>query len=284
MRNDSITLYRFHNPLPPTVVVDETTQATRTVEFPEAVGGVVEATASVGSVVEDGENPGSWLWTYTPTDGPDQSQTVTITATDSEGGQSEVSFKLTVWNTRPQIALTGTSTLEVNDGGHASNSGIFSDLGADIVSVTSSVGTIQQTGTQNGEWSWSWTAAGSGSKNVYITATDSDGAQSTTVFTVQIANGPPVVAVTGTATVTVNEGAQAVKAGTFIDQGGDTVTITASIGSVSKNGTSTGTWSWSFNTTDGPDQNQTVTITATDSQGAQSSTTFDLIVNNLAPP
>src|SRR6185369_7694328 len=63
--------------------------------------------------------------------------------------------------------------------------------------------------------------------------------------------------------------------------GADTVTLAASVGTIINNGN--GTWSWSFNTTDGPDQSQTVTITATDSDGAPTSTTFSLVVNNVAP-
>ena len=49
--------------------------------------------------------------------------------------------------------------------------------------------------------------------------------------------------------------------GTFSDLGDDTVTITASIGTVSQVGTQSGTWSWSFDTSDGTDDSQTVTIT-----------------------
>ena len=59
------------------------------------------------------------------------------------------------------------------------------------------------------------------------------------------------------------------------------MTLTTTVGAVTKN--ANGTWSWSFNTNDGPDQTQTVTITATDSDGAATSTTFGLLVNNVAP-
>jgi hypothetical protein len=44
-----------------------------------------------------------------------------------------------------------------------------------------------------------------------------------------------------------------------------------------------GTWSWSFLTSDGPVQSQTVTITGDDGQGGVSTTTFSLVVNNVAP-
>jgi hypothetical protein len=97
------------------------------------------------------------------------------------------------------------------------------------------------------------------------------------------ANAAPVIA-RNNASVTVNEGVAAVNTGTWSDaNAGDTVTLSASVGTVTKSGTNaSGTWSWSFATSDGPDQSQTVTITAND--GTTSTlTTFSLTVNNVAP-
>jgi hypothetical protein len=82
------------------------------------------------------------------------------------------------------------------------------------------------------------------------------------------------------ATVTVNEGQTAANTGAFGDVGVDSVTLTASVGTITQG---SGTWSWSFVTTDGPDQSGNVTITATDSDGAVTTTTFALVVNNLTP-
>jgi hypothetical protein len=84
-----------------------------------------------------------------------------------------------------------------------------------------------------------------------------------------------------TATVTVNEGQTASNTGTFSDPGVDTVSLTASVGTIIATGS--GTWSWSYATSDGPDQGQTVTIIATDSDNAATTTTFALVVNNVAP-
>ena len=96
-------------------------------------------------------------------------------------------------------------------------------------------------------------------------------------------NAAPVIA-RDNASVTVNEGSTASNTGTWSDANPlETVTLSASIGTVTKSGTNaSGTWSWSFATTDGP-QSQTVTITATDSRGLSTSTTFTLTVNNVAP-
>jgi hypothetical protein len=94
-------------------------------------------------------------------------------------------------------------------------------------------------------------------------------------------NNPPTVTADN-ATVTVDEGLPAINSGTFGDvDAGDTVTLNASVGTVTDNGDDT--WSWSLDTDDGPTDSQTVTITATDSHGAQSTATFDLEVSNVPP-
>ena len=113
-----------------------------------------------------------------------------------------------------------------------------------------------------------------------------DGSLNSNLATISIsitgsgANHRPSVAVNG-ATASANEGQNAVNSGTWTDiDAGDTVTLTASIGTVTKN--LDGTWSWTFGSTDS-DQSQTVTVTATDSHGAQGNTTFALLINNLNP-
>ena len=123
--------------------------------------------------------------------------------------------------------------------------------------------------------------SGTGGKSICI-----PGFQSGTrnyLATYAAANQAPSVT-RNNATVTVNEGQTAANSGTYTDaNGGDNVTISASVGTVTKTGTNTGTWSWSFVTTDGPAQSQTVTITANDGNGGIATTTFALIVNNVAP-
>ena len=103
------------------------------------------------------------------------------------------------------------------------------------------------------------------------------------MITVSPVNDAPT-AVTNNASVTVNEGQTAANAGTYFDVDlGDSDNITASVGTVTKNGTNGGTWSWSWATTDGPAQSQTVTITAGDGHGGVATTAFALIVDNVAP-
>jgi hypothetical protein len=83
------------------------------------------------------------------------------------------------------------------------------------------------------------------------------------------------------ASVTVPEGQAAVNTGTVSDANQDTVTLTASVGSVIDHGD--GTWAWGFASSDGPSQSQTVTITGVDGHGRIGSTSFSLVVKNVAP-
>src|SRR5690606_10691603 len=145
------------------------------------------------------------------------------------------------------------------------NSGVVGDAGSDIVALSASVGVITNNG--DGTWSWSYDTSDGPeqSQTVMITATDSDGAIKAAAFGLTVTNGGPTGSV-NEAEVTVVEGAIATNSGTYGDPGDDTVTLTASIGTVTDNGD--GTWSWSFNSVDGPDESQTVTITITDSDDA----------------
>ncbi len=96
-------------------------------------------------------------------------------------------------------------------------------------------------------------------------------------------NSPPTISASSTS-VAVSEGRSETNSGTYSDpDGNSTVTLSASVGNVTKDAAGDGTWSWSFATDDGPAQSQTVTITATDSATATASTSFTLTVNNVNP-
>jgi hypothetical protein len=83
------------------------------------------------------------------------------------------------------------------------------------------------------------------------------------------------------ATVSVNEGEVATNSGTVSDPDGDTVTLSASVGTVANNGD--GTWDWNFPAADGPANGQTVTISGDDGNGGTADVFFDLTVVNVAP-
>jgi predicted extracellular nuclease len=65
------------------------------------------------------------------------------------------------------------------------------------------------------------------------------------------------------------------------DVDGDTLSLSASIGSLTDNGN--GSWSWQFATTDGPAQSQVVLITVDDAHGGSNQASFNLSVTNVAP-
>ena len=102
------------------------------------------------------------------------------------------------------------------------------------------------------------------------------------IAVVSVNDGPTVA--TDNVSVTVNEGQTVANSGTYSDVDlGDSITITASIGTVTKTGTNGGTWSWSYTPTDGPAESQLVTITADDGNAGLSTTAFALTVNNVVP-
>ncbi len=261
-----------------TVTVEEGATAINRVRVSDPGNDPVTVTASVGTVTYlSGDN---WDWSFDTSDGPDQTQTVTFTATDKDGATSQATFDLVVTNVAPTV-FTKTTSLTVPEGSLARTLGSVSDPGNDSVTVTASVGSVSERSPGVWEWSYDTLDGPDDSQTVTITATDSDGASSQTSFDLVVTNVAPSVAVTGASSVTVDEGQVAANSGTWSDPGVDTVSLSASVGSVTQN--ADGTWDWSFNTTDGPDESQFVVITATDSDGASSQTSFRLTVNNVLP-
>ena len=260
-----------------TVSADEGSIATNAGTFGDPGADDVSLSASTGVVVDNGD--GTWNWSFDTNDGPDQSQVITITATDDDDATTSMIFSLVVNNVAPSVA-SDNATVTADEGSTAINSGTFSDPGVDNVTMTSSAGDVIDNG--NGTWSWIFDTSDGpdDSQTVTVTATDSDGTVTSTTFDLIVANVAPTVSADN-ATVTIDEGATASNSGAFADVGNDGVTLSATAGTVIDNGD--GTWSWSFDTSDGPDDSQTVTVTATDSDGAVTSTTFDLTVANVAP-
>ncbi len=102
------------------------------------------------------------------------------------------------------------------------------------------------------------------------------------IVTVAAVNDAPTIAA-ASSSLTIDEGTTAIQTGTFSDfEGNGTVTLTTSHGFVSQNN-STGTWEWQFSPADSVTTAIPVTITATDSQSTTSNTTFNLLINNVAP-
>ncbi|MBW1888466.1 MAG: cadherin domain-containing protein, partial [Deltaproteobacteria bacterium] len=82
-------------------------------------------------------------------------------------------------------------------------------------------------------------------------------------------------------TVSIDEGDTATNTGSYSDPDSDPVILSASVGTVTDN--VDGIWDWYYTTIDGPTESQTVEITVDDGNGEYDTTTFELIVSNVAP-
>src|SRR5262249_4277325 len=82
------------------VTVDEGQTATSSGTFADVDSGdVVALSASVGTVTPHAG--GTWTWSFATTDGPDESQTVSIVATDLANVHTTATFGLVVNNVAP---------------------------------------------------------------------------------------------------------------------------------------------------------------------------------------
>jgi hypothetical protein len=159
--------------------------------------------------------------THTFADGPAE-RIITVDLVDEDSTHATVgSLTVEINNVAPSVVANNASAT-VNEGETATNTGTYSDPGADTVTLGASIGIISDNG--NGTWSWSFdTADGPDeSQTVTVTATDSDGASSTTTFELTVDDVPPIIALSGGASV--DEGSSyALTLGTITDPGSDTV-------------------------------------------------------------
>lgn len=95
------------------VTVDEGATAANTGTFSDPGPDDVTVTASVGTISQDSSTDGNWDWTFDAVDGPEDSQTVTITAQDAHGAEASTTFDVTVNNVAPTITeINGNETTE----------------------------------------------------------------------------------------------------------------------------------------------------------------------------
>ncbi len=197
---------------------------------------------------------------------------VTLTITDNDGASTSSSINVTVNNAAPAIAsLTGDT--EVNEGAAANFSASATDPGDDELSYTwdfgdgeTATGTdVTHTFTQNGVYT------------VTATVTDDNGASTNSTLEVTVNNIAPVIkSLTGD--IEVNEGDVANFSAIAIDSGNDELTYTWDFGDDSEAVTGT-----DVNHVFIDNGDYTVTLTVTDSDGASTSQTLDVAVNNVAP-
>lgn len=116
------------------VAVDEGSEASNSGTFSDIDSGdIVSLSASVGTVIDNGD--GTWSWLYTPDDGPAETQTVTITATDLSLASSSVDFELTVNNVAPTGDLSNDGPIDEGSSAIASFDNIFDPSSADSASL-----------------------------------------------------------------------------------------------------------------------------------------------------
>jgi hypothetical protein len=140
----------------------------------------VTITASRGTVSQSGSQSGTWTWSGTGDESAPYS--VTITATNADGGTATTSFNVSFTDVPPTVTAAYPS-VSAPENLAATNTGSFADYD-DPVTITASSGTVSQIGSQNGSWSWSGSGDEIAPYNVTITATNSDGSTATTTFSV----------------------------------------------------------------------------------------------------
>jgi hypothetical protein len=180
--------------------------------------------------------------------------------------------KDTTPSNNPPTITVSNAAVSGNEGTSITNTGTWADADAsDVVTLTASLGTV----TKNSDGTWNWAIDGlddTSATTVTITATDAQGASSSVNFTYAVTNRAPDLSVTA-ASVSGAILSTLTNSGTWSDVAADTVTLAASVGTVTKN--DNGTWNWSLPTTSAID-NQTVTITATDEDGGSSNVSFTI--------
>ncbi len=158
------------------------------------------------------------------------------------------------------------------EGGTVVNSGTWSDPDfGDTVVLSASIGTVVEGA--NGTWSWSLDVADQmDATEVLITATDSLGGESTIPFSVTAINVAPVLTVSS-ATLEGNVLSVFTNTGTWGDVPVDTVTLSASLGSIDR--LNDGTWVWTYIPSSALSAQQ-VTIHAADEDGGSTEVSFVL--------
>jgi hypothetical protein len=162
----------------------------------------VEITASIGIITQSTGSSGTWSWTFNASDGPDESQTVTIRARDASGAFAETAIELNVSNMAPEFEAGADEILEAATLPHFTRTINFSDLGDD-----SWTGTVDwDNGSTpeplvidqlNRSFVLDHAFLDSGVFRVTVTVTDDDGDSHSDTFRVFLDTTPPAPATIG---------------------------------------------------------------------------------------
>ena len=178
------------------VEVDEGSEASNTGTWSAPDDHPVELSALPGTLVQNAN--GTWSWTFAAKDGPSESQAVTVTAADANGGTDSCSFGLTVNNVAPSCGpITLATPVELGDSALLEAS--FTDPGVrDTHSATwdwgdgsaLTAGSITEVG-GNGAVTDSHSYAEAGDYTVNLTVTNKDGGSSTSSVTLTVEDTTP---------------------------------------------------------------------------------------------
>jgi uncharacterized repeat protein (TIGR01451 family) len=264
------------------VTVDEGATAANTGTISDRNHDPITFTASIGTVIDNGD--GTWSWSYLTTDGPAETQTVTITADDGRDGITETTFELVVNNVAPTATFTNTTGEILQNGtavlafsGEFDPSPVDTAAGFEYSYDCRGDGDFELFSIAEASFACEYLDYGTFQAQGRIKDKDGDFTIYTAEVIVNKPNSEPEFG--GEAIVTVDEGSIAINQGFVTDADGDFVLMTATLGTVVNN--ADGTFTWTFLTSDGPAESQLVTIFADDGRGGTSQQTFELVVNNV---
>jgi hypothetical protein len=216
------------------VEVNEGQNAAMTGTYKDPDSDAVTLSADLGSVIDNGG--GTWSWSYTTTDGPDEDQFVHVTATDANGHDNQVAFALKVNNLPPSVTISSpadgtlfqladtipvtapftdpgtgdTHTCAINWGDGNTSAGV----------VVEAAGSGTCTGSHN--------YATGGMKTITVTISDDDGGEDSADVTIDVNTPPDCTPVQPTLASLwpPNHNFQTITIFGATDADGDTVTLT----------------------------------------------------------
>ena len=114
------------------VLVDEGVTAQNMGTFADVdLSDQITLRASIGTISQNQGHSGAWSWSLATTDGPAETQVVTITADDGQGGTATTTFNLAVNNVAPTMDDLSLSVPENSPNGTVVGSVTATDPGSD---------------------------------------------------------------------------------------------------------------------------------------------------------
>jgi hypothetical protein len=185
-----------------TVTVNEGVTALNTGTVSDPDSDAITLSASIGTISDNGD--GTWSWSFDPIDGPDDSQNVTITVTDTHDESASIVFALIVDNVAPVLGTIDGPIDPTPVGNAISVSVSLSDDGiADTHNATwdwgdgsSSAGVVTETN-GSGTASHSHVYTSAGVYTIALTLSDDDGGVAQSLFQYVVVYDPAAGFVTG---------------------------------------------------------------------------------------